>query len=499
MKHYLKSCIIVIAFSNTLYATETIFQAHKAGSWYPARKNDLNILMQRLSVDAQDAFAMQADTDEIRAIIAPHAGYIFSGKVAAAVYNLVADMKVNRIIILGPSHELPFEGIAVPTFIQYRTPLGTLVVDINAITTLKRDRIVVSGNEYFKPEHSIEMQLPFIQRSIPRAHIIPIVVGSLSNEQVTHVASLLKPFITPKTLVIISSDFTHYGKNFSYVPFTQNIILNIEQLDSAVLHPIQHQQRADFEHVIETTHDTVCGYNPIRILLELIKQDAFGPVTTRLVAHDSSYSIDNDPRRIVSYASLIVTNELDNEQLNKQEQRELLTYARATLQESFNPTVDPTLIKPILTPLLEHPHGAFTTIWKLNKGLEKELRGCIGQVIPTKPLYEIVAATILDSAFHDSRFESIQQSELPHLQIQISVLQKPKPIKSYKEIVLHKHGIILTKDDHSALFLPTVPREYGFTLTKTLQELSIKAGLPRDDWKLPTTTFQVFEAQDFEE
>ena len=101
--------------------------------------------------------------------------------------------------------------------------------------------------------------------------------------------------------------------------------------------------------------------------------------------------------------------------------------------------------------------------------------------------------------FHDHRFNPVQQSELKNLQIQISVLQEPKPIKSYKDIVLHKHGIILTNDGSSALFLPTVPKEFGFTLTKTLQELSLKAELPRDAWKSPKTTFQVFEAQDFEE
>jgi len=499
MKHIFKSCIIAIALHTALFAEE-IFKAHKAGSWYPARKNDLTLLLQRLSVDARDTYAMETDNAAIRAIIVPHAGYLYSGKVAAAVYNLIADNNtINRVIIIGPSHEIPFEGIAVPTFIHYRTPLGTLVADINAIKTLKRNRIVVSGNEYFKPEHSIEMQLPFIQRSLPRAHIIPLVVGSLSDAQVTHVASLIKPFITPKTLVIISSDFTHYGKNFEYVPFTDNIMLNLEQLDSAVLHPIQHQKRERFEKVINHTHDTVCGYNPIRILLELIKQHAFGAVTTRLVAYDSSYSTTNDPRSIVSYAGLIVTNELTNEELNKQEQRSLLTYARATLQESFSPTVDPALLKPILTPLLEKPHGAFTTIWKLHKGFEKELRGCIGQVIPTKPLYETVAEKILDSAFKDHRFDPIQQSELPNLQIQISVLQEPRQVASYKDIVLHKHGIILTNGENSALFLPTVPGEFGFTLTKTLQELSFKAGLPRNAWKLPSTTYQVFEAQDFDE
>lgn len=506
MKRYLSSYALLTLIIANIHATEvayapkSVFMAHRAGSWYPEKTKDLHILLNRLTVDAQDAFAMDAHTDSIRAVIVPHAGYQYSGKVAAAVYNLLTDKKnVDRIIILGPSHEVPFEGIAVPTFMQYRTPLGTIVVDSTMVQSLKRNKIVVSGDHYFKPEHSIELQLPFIQRTIPRAHIVPIVVGSLSDAQITHVAGILKNFITTKTLVVISSDFTHYGENFKYVPFTDHVLLNLDQLDSAVLNPIQHQERAGFEKVIHDTHDTVCGYNPIRILLELIKQNAFGAVATRLVAHDSSYSVTNDARSIVTYAGLIITTELHNDTLNQQEQRELLTFARATLQESFTKTVDPSLLKPIMTPLLEKPHGAFTTIWTLNKGLERELRGCIGQVTATKPLYELVGEKILDSAYHDSRFNPVQESELKNLQLQISVLKDPKPVKSYKDIVLHKHGIILNNNGRSALFLPTVPKEFGFTLTQTLQALSAKAGLPRNAWKEPNTTFQVFEAQDFEE
>ena len=494
----MRTCIIALIICTQIQSKE-LFEAHRAGLWYPAEPKALTELLNQLSDTAQNAFAMKTDGTQIRALIAPHAGYVYSGIVAAAVYNLVAQKNIDRIIILGPSHFTPLHGIAIPSFTHYHTPLGTLVVDINALKTLKNDALTSLDNTYFTPEHSIEMQLPFIQNDIAGARIIPIIVGSLSKNDVTHIAQLLKPLITRKTLVVISSDFTHYGSNFQYIPFNKNILLNINQLDSAVLDPIQHHRCNAFETVINQTHDTVCGFNPIRILLELINQEAFGAVTTRLVAHGTSYEVTHDAANVVSYAGLIVTNEMDNDVLNKQEQNSLLTYARETLEQAFKPTVNPDLLKPIMTLLLEKPQGAFPTLWTMYKNGKKDLRGCIGQIYPDKPLYQIVAEKVLDSAFHDSRFIPLQQAELPQIEIQISVLKKPKSISSYKDIVLHKHGIILTNGDHSALFLPTVPAEFGFDLTKTLQELSLKAGLDKNAWKLPSTTFQVFEAQDFEE
>jgi AmmeMemoRadiSam system protein B/AmmeMemoRadiSam system protein A len=498
MKHIIKSYFVLLSICTSI-AAEHVFDAHRAGSWYPKEPKHLTELLQRLSVEAKDVFAMDTDSAKIRALIAPHAGYTFSGKVASAVYNLIDPKTVTQIIILGPSHFVSFDGIAVPDFTRYRTPLGALTVNTAAVKKIKKHELAKSGEHYFKPEHSIEMQLPLIQRAAPKAKIIPIVVGHLDESQVKAVASLLQPYITKGTLIVVSTDFTHYGKTFRYVPFTKNIVRNINQLDSSVLQPIQHQNRSAFEAVIEETHDTMCGFHPERVLLELIKQNTFGTVATRLVSHGSSFDVAYDDQNIVSYAGLIVTNDVENDLLNKQEQTSLLTYSRAILKESFKPTLNPDLLKPILTPLLEKRQGAFTTLWTVDKTKERHLRGCIGEGHPDKPLYEIVAETTLDAAFRDTRFSPVTANELPNLQIQIAVLKEPRPVESYEEIVLNKHGIILRNGTKSALFLPTVPAEFGFDLTQTLEELSLKARLDKNAWKLPTTTFQVFEAQDFEE
>jgi len=476
---------IVILFSfhllnNSYIFTQNIFKAHRAGTWYPKDKKELKSQLKSLIDEAKINFAMTTDSAKIKALICPHAGYEYSGRIAAAAYRLLDKNKIDQIIILGPSHFLPLHGIALPEFSKYQTPLGTIDLNTKAINHLKKSSLSKVNNNAFKPEHSVEMQIPFIQFLLPSAKIVPVIVGNLSEKDVIEIASSLKPIITQKTILVISSDFTHYGKAFDYTPFKDNILLRIRQLDSAVLNAIQHQDRRNFQDIINNTKDTVCGYEPLRILLELIKQKTLGNVTTRLVAYGTSADkTKDDNSNIVTYSALISTNETNNTLLNMQEKRSLLIYSRNILTQAFKKTVDSNLLKPIMTLFLEQPKGAFTTFYIIKNG-KKELRGCIGQVEPIMPLYETVAKVTLETAFADTRFKPVTQGELPKLLIEISFLEKTKPIKSYKDIILNKHGIILKNGTKSALFLPKMPEEYGFDLIQTLQELSLKAGLDKD-------------------
>ncbi|MDR3647153.1 MAG: AmmeMemoRadiSam system protein B [Candidatus Babeliales bacterium] len=475
------------------------FQAHRAGNWYPKDKKELTDLLQKLTMQAKNEFGMQTNSPQIRALICPHAGYEYSGKVSAASYQLLDKNKIDKVIILGPSHYVRFNGIAIPKFEKYQTPLGIMNVDLPSVKKLKDKPLVTCNDAFFKPEHSIEMQLPFIQFTLPKAKIVPIIIGNITDENVNEIALLLKKIVTKKTLLIISTDFTHYGKSFNYIPFKDNILLNITQLDSAVLNTIQRQNLKLFQSMINKTKDTVCGYNPLRILLECIKLDTFANSSTRLVSYGTSFDKTNDENNVVSYASLVVTNDVDNNILNMQEQKSLLAYARQTLEQAFTKEVNKDLSEPIMTPLLERSQGAFVTLWSKDENGKKKLRGCIGQVNPTKSLYLTIAEKSLDAAFRDSRFTRLKQEDLKNIIIEISVLQKPKPIKSYKKIILNKHGIILQHGKNISLFLPKVPQEFGFNLTQTLEQLSLKAGLSKDGYKSAKTTFQVFEAQDFSE
>lgn len=490
--------LTMVAISATAFG-QKIFDATHAGSWYPKDGHELRVLLSSASRHAHDHFSMQTDRSKIRLLVVPHAGYAYSANIAAAAYNLVSNKDIDQVMILGPSHFESFSGIAVPTFQQYRTPLGVTDLNTAALKRLSNDPLILRDTAKFVREHSIEMQLPFIQYTLPNAKIIPIMVGTMTESELIRIAQALKPLITKKTLLVVSTDLTHYGPSYNYIPFKDHPLLRIKQLDSSLLDPVQHQHRKEYEAIIAATRSTMCGYNPMRIALELLDKGVFGPNMMRLVAYGTSADVRSNDENIVSYGSLIATNETDNVQLNQLEQTQLLAYARATLQQFFHPTLDPTLIQPLKTLLLEKPQGVFPTLWTISKDGSKKLRGCIGQIYAGKPLYEELAAKVIDAAINDTRFSPVQEKELPTLRIEISVLREPKPIRSYKEIVLGRDGIILTQANKSALFLPSVPKEFGFTRQQTLEELSLKAGLSKDAWKNPSTKFHIFQAQDFHE
>jgi MEMO1 family protein len=494
--------ILATFLITSCHAQKNVMRAHVAGSWYPAESTELTDLLQTLDTQAATTFGMTADGTKIRALIVPHAGFAYSGTIAAAAFRLIKKSTIDRVIILGPSHFMPFHGVALPTFAEYTIPTGTLSVDTAAVKMLKKNTLFKENNAAFNPEHSIEAELPFIHFYLPQAAIVPLVVGDLHNAEMEKVAATLQSIITPTTLVVISSDFIHYGPRFDYTPFTDHALLRAEQLDSHMLIEIQRNNLSGLRKIIADTGATVCGRIPIQILLRLIELNPFGPTMTRLVAYgtsmDTMHGEEKDEENFVTYASLIVTQETTNTALNMQEKNSLVRQARNILTQTFEKKIDPELLQPIMTPELETPKGAFVTLYALKSG-GKELRGCIGTVYPTKPLYQAVADSVLASAFNDPRFRPLTYEELANLFLEVSVLTLPHPINSYKDIVLNKNGIILTQGLASALFLPKVPEEFGFTLVQTLQELSAKAGLPKNAWRSPKTTFQVFESVDFGE
>lgn len=471
----------------------TVFKAHLTDGWYPTNPKKLIQHIKGLDAQAKEQFNMVTDSTKIRALIVPHAGYAYSGTIAASVYRLCSKNFFDRIIVLVPSHTEIFHGIAVPDFNVYRIPTGSLHVDGLTIKKLLSDNLFIKKNELFSSEHALEVQLPLVHYWQPGARIVPLIVGSLDAPELTAAAQKLASIITPKTLVIVSSDLTHYGARFNYIPFTDSIELRLRQLDSSFLLPLQYNKIDQFKAVLDATQATVCGRAPLEILMKLIDNGSLGFVATRLVSYGNSSAVAPDNAHIVSYAGLIVTQE-KTYTLNAYEKRSLLLMARDVLTSSFATDRNNSLLMPVLTPNLERKAAVFVTLYARDG--KKELRGCIGTLKATQPLYLAVADMVL-SAAHDPRFEPVQKAELNSLSIEISVLTDPISVQSYRDIVLNKHGIILSVGSSTALFLPKVPKEYGFDLETTLQHLSEKAGLNKNAWQLPEAKFQVFEAIDF--
>jgi MEMO1 family protein len=489
-------CLLFCLSACSSSVQEQIKEPNVAGLWYPAERAALENILVSLNVQAEKKFGMDIASDTIRALIVPHAGYFYSGVEAAAAYRLIQQDSFDRVIVLGPSHFMPFRGVALPPYTQYAIPSGRVDIDTSAVhSLLKASSLYQYSQEAFAREHSIESQLPFIHSVLPHALVVPLLVGDLSVSDINTIATTIRTLITPKTLVVVSSDFTHYGTRFGYTPFKDSVLLRVKQLDSSMLYALQQADANAFSTILKQTGATVCGRGPINILLQMMKQNAWGTVHVQLVAYGTSADVSPDMDGVVTYGSLVVTIEKEHG-ITMQEKNSLLQYAGDLLLHSFDTTGDADLLKPIMTPLLQQPRGVFVTLYTKN-GTQKQLRGCIGTVIAREPLYKGVADMARAAAFHDSRFSPLTRDELDTLMIEISLLTVPRPVASYRDIILNKHGIILTVGAASALFLPKVPKEYGFTLEQTLKELSKKAGLSENAWQRPDATFQIFEAIDF--
>jgi AmmeMemoRadiSam system protein B len=236
-------------------------------------------------------------------VIAPHAGFVYSGLVAAKGFARLGDDAYERVILLGPSHYAGFDGAVLPDASVYRTPLGDVPIDAEACETLRgRDGFRVD-NGPFRPEHCLEAEMPFLQRRLRAGwRAVPVLVGALGPRiGAAQLADGLRPLLGPETLVVVSSDFTHYGPRFGYVPFDQDVPRSLEKLDLGAVERILAWDAEGFEEYVTRTGATVCGRHPIRVLLDLVP----GGLEGRLAAYDTSGRITGEWDHSVSYASLV--------------------------------------------------------------------------------------------------------------------------------------------------------------------------------------------------
>ncbi|MBX9878967.1 MAG: AmmeMemoRadiSam system protein B [Candidatus Obscuribacterales bacterium] len=481
-----------------------------AGTWYEADpevlKNQLDQFLAKATppVDEQSAGILTKTnspvTSPITAIIVPHAGYVYSGQAAAYAYKSVQGKNIKRVFLLAPSHYVAFQGAALPTATTYATPLGDLYVDRDVVSQLQHYPAFKRMPDVHRVEHALEMQLAFIREVLGEVSIVPIVIGTLpSKADVKLTGELLRRYITKDDLVVVSSDFTHFGPRYDYQPFTTNIKENIRKLDEQAYDYISKIDLTGFLEFQEKTKDTICGFYPCCVLLSMLDT---GTHTTLLNYYTSQDTAQSESDNSVSYLSIAFSGKdwsqpqsIKSDKLSEADKQALLKIARSTLNSYVDKKTVPTLAELGIAPskaLLEEK-GAFVT---LNK--HKELRGCIGHIWPLKPLWQSVQENAVSACSVDYRFDSVKPEELKDIEVEISVLSKPRPISSYKEIVLGRDGIVLAKNGKQSVFLPFVAPQFGWTLDETLTQLSKKAGLEPDDWK-EGAHFDVFQAEVFEE
>ena len=271
-----------------------------AGSWYP---DDPSLLAREVDayLHAPEEEGQQA-RGRVVALIEPHAGYMYSGAVAGQGFRMVKGKDYPRVILLGPSHYVRFQGAALPDADAYRTPLGEVALDREAVKILERHPRFMRSNTPFAREHSLEAEIPFLQCALAKGwRLVPALMGPESSGTIAQeVADGLRPLLGEDTLVVVSSDFTHFGSRFDYVPFTEDLPHRIRELDMGAVKLIESGNVEGFEEYVETTGATICGRDAIGVLLRLLP----GGSRATLIAYDTSGRITGDWGHSVSYAAL---------------------------------------------------------------------------------------------------------------------------------------------------------------------------------------------------
>ena len=473
-----------------------------AGSWYPGEPTLLAAYLDKLLEKAASE-PLPAGSAPVRALLLPHAGYKYSGATAAAGIKQVQGKSYRRVVVLGPAHRRSFVGLSMADVSHYKTPLGLIPLDLEAKAALSRLNMVNFIPGAHSHEHSIEMELPLLQRALqPGWKLVPILVGQLDQEGFAQVAEEIKFLLDAETLLVVSGDFTHYGSNYEYQPFPkdENTAQNIRDLDMGAFAKIAAHDAAGFANYRTKTGITACGFGPISLLLNLMSEESM----VHLLDYKTSGQLTGDFTNSVSYMALAISAKTalytakvkPSAELSKQDMILLHKMARRALDLAVRdgPGVVSAEAIAVEFKIPEHfrePSGAFVTLKKTGN-----LRGCIGFIQPIKPLYQAVVDNAVNAALRDRRFYSVKAGELAELDIEVSVLSPMRPIASYSEFKVGHHGVFLSKQGMSSVFLPQVAVEQGWNRDQTLTHLSRKAGLSGDAWK-SDTSFEVFTAQKY--
>lgn len=471
-----------------------------AGAWYDANPARLKAELEGYLRDAK----VEADPS-LFAVIVPHAGYAYSGPCAAVGAKAVAARTdLNRIVVLGFSHRVAMPGrISVPSSeTHYRSPLGETPLDTEAIAALSRHPLFIDNPATRRGENSVEMQLPLLQAALAGRDwkLVPITLGQLDDTTRDQAAGVLGSLMDEHTAWVVSSDFTHYGPNFGYVPFRTNVEANLRKLDGGAVEMILAGDADGFAAYCDQTGATICGQDSIGVLLRMLPK----PFQARELAHDTSGRSTGDFENSVSYETLAFYGEgkapkkeqAETQELSAADKKALLSLARQTLEQTLKgkKPSEPKDLGVDPTPAMKQVMGGFVTLT-----IDGDLRGCIGEIFPSRALADVVLDHAINAAFNDHRFSPLTAAELPNVRIEISALTPPVPVASYRDIAIGRHGMVLELGRRSAVFLPQVAPEQGWDLPTTLTYLSQKAGLAPDAWKDPRARFTVFEAIVFHE
>jgi hypothetical protein len=475
-------------------AEQKVRPAGVAGGFYPADPKELTQMIDGLLAHN----SVPQVPGPLVALICPHAGYMFTGPVAAACFAQLKGRKYNRVIVIAPSHYVNFHFSSIYDGDAYATPLGNVPVDQDFRAKLAKlssdikisDRGHVQEGE--NAEHALEVQLPWLQRTLGDFKLVPIIMGDQDYGLERALGrALAKPLLaeTPElraqTLIVVSSDLSHYHP-YDYANNVDHQTLQaIENWDYLSLS----RNFAMWERGIQTWE--ACGGGPI--VAGMIAAEAMGATHAQILKYANSGDSTGDKSRVVGYGAVAITRASAPEakknaefQLNGSEKDALMKIARASVETSVRDR-KMYLVGATRFARLEEARGAF------------ELRGCIGYITPMKSLAETVRDVASYAALEDSRFTPVVTQELPLLGYEISVMSPLRRVLDIKEIKVGRDGLIMKQGEIEGLLLPQVPVEEHWDRGTFIEETCLKAGLPRDAWKDEATDIFKFTALVFGE
>lgn len=456
-----------------------------AGQFYTANPDELSSQIQRFLQSAPTP----KNTYDVRALIAPHAGYKYSGRIAAQGFKYVQGKDIHTVVILAPSHHFGFPGISVWVKGGYKTPLGVLHIDEDfAQELVKSDDLFIDEPRAFEAEHSLEVQLPFIQESISKeVKIVPVIMGQADLLTCQKVAESLDKIIGDRDdiLIVASSDMSHFHGDKTARAMDGAAIKLIEDFDAQGLWKQCAVRKLE-----------MCGFVPVTTVMLLAQMRGYD---VKILAYGNSGDVTNDRESVVGYTSVIFFERSKgpvhkgDESLTFAHKKRLLEIARKTIQLYVREKK--TLKVNEDDPRLKEVEGAFVTIHK-----QGQLRGCIGNIIGQQPLYVTVRDMALAAAAKDPRFNPVSEDELVDIDIEVSVLSKPYQVQDPQEIEMGVHGVIVRQGWNQGVYLPQVATETGWDRETLLSSLCAhKAGLTPDAWKDPETEIKIFTATVFSE
>jgi AmmeMemoRadiSam system protein B/AmmeMemoRadiSam system protein A len=471
-------------------ASEQIRESVLAGTWYPGNSS-------RLKLEVQEYLSQASVTGlqgQLVALISPHAGYRYSGQVAAYGYKLLEDRKFSSVVVIAPSHRSYFKGVSVYDRGGYRTPLGVAPLDLEFISTLKqRESRIRYVPEAHSQEHSLEIQLPFLQVLVAGFKLVPLVMGNQDFTTCQWLAEAVADCIekSSSVLVVASSDLSHFH------PYQQ-----AKQLDQVVLDKVNEFDPRGLSDGLASGKCEACGGGPMVTAMLIARR--LGANKSRVLTYANSGDVTGDHSGVVGYmAAALWANPGKTKGRNSRRQRVgvdlgLNSEEKALLLQLVREVIEARcrgeeLPEPrVNSHTLNELRGAFVTLHKDGK-----LRGCIGHIRGEKPLVRTVVEMAEAAAFHDPRFPPVTTAELEKLEYEISVLTPLRRITKVEEVEVGTHGIYMKRDSSSGLLLPQVATEWGWDRTTFLERTCTKAGLAKDAWKDKDTEIYIFSADVF--